>query len=870
MNGCKKEPKCKLGKQCRRIEIWGRPLYQIIDGHDGIWDNKALKYIRKPGDTDIIIIDESPAYQDDKLGSHLPFQSPVGKTIAELCNKAGMDPKRTHLTYLVKCTLPKGNKKPLKKEVDTCFQYLDQEIRALKPKVIMGLGPSFLSLFKIKGNITSNRGTVRNIKWPGWEDGPTFKLVLSLRPSSLFINEDPSFHRRIQGDYNLASKAVTNQTVSSTYQCKYSLIKNLEDARKMIIRLNAAEKFAFDTETRGLEYWNQPLITIQISLGEGDNYVLPWYKTVPSNDETSERIGDWLLKQIWTNEEKATLKTLLRGPFENPQIKKAAHNFKFDFNVLRRHLDLRVQGFKFDTQIAHHILWEKRPHDLETLADLEFNCSDWAEQVYKYVGYGKKKKSYDHIPNDVLYNYGATDAEMTFRLMEVYEKRLKENNQWELYKAEGDPIIEPLADAEYRGCLIDNSICQEQIENYTKQYETIERELQQHPQLWPEFNPSSYDDVSKALIQLGLKDYILDKTKRSGVTTDHNRLISIQDKHEIIPRIVEYRSLVKLVSTYFQSFLEEQDTSGRFHPSFLIHGTETGRLSASRVHQIPRLNEEKTKANIKQPRHIFIVPDGYKYIYLDYSQLELYVMALIAKDQEMLKAIEDDMHTHTAAAFLGESIEQFKLSPYYKYNRSNVGKPVNFAIQYGSEGYQIVRTGTYKTPEGITKGFTWDMYNEGDARWKARFKNTGTFIKETPSSVRNNEAIATSIFSRRRHFGKRLRDPTIWARKRAEREAINHFIQSPAGGITNRTIATIGTHLQYFIYVTKQIKFEDICLINTVHDSIGYECKEYLVDWFVPILKKIATRPIPEFNNFRFPVNVGVGNSWAEAEIDAG
>ena len=149
----------------------------------------------------------------------------------------------------------------------------------------------------------------------------------------------------------------------------------------------------------------------------------------------------------------------MQGIFGDPTLWKGAHNFKFDLNVMRKHFGIRIRGFMFDSMIMHHLLWEYPPHDLETLADQEFGSGDYSIKIRDIVGHGKVRKPYDIIPDDILWPYGANDAELTFLLVSAYYARLiKKPHLWELYLKESEPGVRSLAEAEYWGCPV-NAEC---------------------------------------------------------------------------------------------------------------------------------------------------------------------------------------------------------------------------------------------------------------------------------------------------------------------------------------------------------------------------------------------------------------------------
>jgi len=197
-----------------------------------------------------------------------------------------------------------------------------------------------------------------------------------------------------------------------------------------------------------------------------------------------------------------------------------------------------------------------------------------------------------------------------------------------------------------------------------------------------------------------------------------------------------------------------------------------------------------------------------------------------------------------------------------KKNRTEVGKRINFGLAYGSEGHALVKTGKWYDANNVERQFTWDMLNAGMARWKTRFSGVGHFIDYMPDLVRSYNGTATNVFGRERHFGTVLNAANDWERQAAERECINYFIQSVAGNLTNRMIIAIDRVLE-----SQGVDEESICLVNTVHDSMAYEVREEYVEWFQQVIEALSSVPVPQLFNNTFRVDVGVGQSWREAEM---
>ena len=186
----------------------------------------------------------------------------------------------------------------------------------------------------------------------------------------------------------------------------------------------------------------------------------------------------------------------------------------------------------------------------------------------------------------------------------------------------------------------------------------------------------------------------------------------------------------------------------------------------------------------------------------------------------------------------------------------------------GLRGIPLVKTGKYKDEKGKKKNITWKMLEEGMAAWRARFPGVAAFMDEVPQTARDNNGIITHVFGRERRFGDELWSPEDYVRARAEREAVNFLIQGPAAALTNRLINRIHAKIEGYI-LSGQLEVGDLHLVNTVHDSVGYEVRGFLADWFVGLLKAEAEAPVPQLGNHSFSMDIGVGPDWAESEIAA-
>jgi DNA polymerase-1 len=838
-------PLCGLGQTAKFVEIRGKwwDSYQTIN--------------RLSRTANVMVIAENPGSLESSIGE--AYIGDSAKKLKTFIRRSGLEQvQHIYLTYLTKCRPHKRS--PSTAESKACRVHLDAEIRKYLPKVVLLLGKGALRAFGIQGSVMNIRGQIIKKKFPGWDDGPEFIVIPTLEPYYFVKTQNMGLERRVLDDYRLVIAALNGKETVEPYVPEFKVIDSNEVLDECIEKIKAKKVFGFDTESPWARFKRDPMLAVGFSVGRGENYVLPYHQHEP--DETNRyKLPDYQSKPFpytYNNWEHVTSR--IKEVFEDPEIVKAAHSFKYDQNVLRAYLGIHIQGMKFCTMVMHHTLDENPPHDLETLADIEFGFGDYKRPVRDIVGHGREiVKGFDHVPDHILWPYLATDCEATYLLWEAYWPRLEEKeNLKNLYLEESMPGIDALAQAEYDGCKLDLNVTETLRVEYEDRQNILLAGMRRVT--WPDFKPMSSKQVINAFIGLDMEELIRKPESASGYSADRNRLNEIKDKVPLAYQLLEYRTNRKILSTYLANAKNNLDSDGRIRYNFNQHGTKTGRLSCRFLHQIPKIAKERVKAGKYNLRDMIVAEDGFSLVYGDFSQVELRILAAQTQDPELLRVFKDglDLHAITTSEFLG--MPESEVSDY---NRTEVGKRINFALAYGSEGHSIVKSGKWKDAEGIERNFTYDMLDEGMKRWKARFVGVGHFLDNLADEARANGCIVYSAFWRERRLPELNMDDK-WLVAAARREGVNFPIQAGAGGLTNRTINMIWTEV-----ICKLKLWDRVRLINTVHDSVLYEVEDKLVPWFREVLKKIATRPIPEYHGASFPMDTGVGHSWAAAELNS-
>ncbi|MDY6958097.1 MAG: DNA polymerase [Halobacteriota archaeon] len=807
----------------------------------------------KKREYDILLVGEAPGRNEDEQG--IPFVGDAGDILVEFLVNSGLDLNRAYICNLVKCRPPK-NRKPSATEIQACLTHIYHEIRMIDPKVIMLLGLVPMTLFNLNklGGIGKNRGKLFQKKLPHWEEGPEFKIVPTFHPASfMYTPDDGKRKSRVLSDFRFAASLLDYSVAPETlvYDCKYENLDTVDKVKDACATIRENGIFAFDTESPDLHFQDSPLRLLQLSVGLGKNWVVPFYT------HNSEALGKWKMDPSFNNEERLEIEQELRSIFEDENIPKIAHNAKYDMNVIRRWCGIGTEGWIWDTSAMHHLLHEYPSHALEYLADLEFGVGDYSFLVREITGHGANlKKTYDYVPDDILHKYGATDAECTYRLFEVYIEALqKKPHLLNVYKEETHDTIRSLQEAEWVG----NYIIVENVKKLEVQYKRELEELVSACRKYtnPAFNPGSHQQVSQELVKLGYSDNVCAPTTATGYSSSKEILIGID--HPLAEYVIKYRNRNKMLTTYVDNVLNDLDSDGRVRYGFNISGTTNGRLSCRFLHQIPRLDEDKVKTGEIVLRSIFSEEEDFLYFYADFSQIELRVFAYLTGQKELIRVLETggDVHTFTAAAAL--DVEESRVS---KLNRANVGKRLNFGVIYGSEGYTISKI-EFENPKTGRIELVGNRAFDFVRNFRLRYNKIDEYLTRVPEEALCNGGVIRLLFGReRRIMG--LNDPDEGRRAHAEREATNATIQGPANAITLRTINMVRRVLK-----EQEVGIDRVRFLNTVHDSMAYGVHKDYVDWFSKAFVAIAERPIREIYGKSFPVEIGVGKTWTEAELAA-
>ena len=636
-----------------------------------------------------------------------------------------------------------------------------------------------------------------------------------------FLNKGESKPKTDNNQLDLFAENTTNESDEpknakfesiKTTQHEYKLVENEEELHQLCDFFITKEFVSIDTETTSTDAISAELVGLSFSVEEKKAF----YVTVPANYEEALKIVQ-----------------IFKPLYESDKIMKIGQNIKYDYEVLTRY-GVTLQGKMFDTMIAHYLIQPELHHNMDYMAETLLGYQ--TIHIEELLGpKGKKQKNMRDLSPTDIYEYAAEDADITLRLKNVLEPRLKELGVEELFWNIEMPLVRVLADMELNGVCLDTEALQDTSKIFTERMKQYEQEI--YNEAGEEFNISSPKQVGDILFG---KLQIMDKpkkTKTGQYVTSEEVLQSLESKSPIVRNILNYRGMKKLLSTYIDALpkLINQRT-GHIHTSFNQALTATGRLSSSdpNLQNIPVRTDDG-----KEIRKCFIPEEGCLFFSADYSQIELRIMAHLSEDENMMEAFREghDIHRATAAKIWHVDIDKVTDAQRKK------AKQANFGIIYGITTYGLAQR--MDIPNGEAKELI-----EGYFR---TFPKVQAYMEQAKEEARA-KGYAETLFHRRRYLADiNSRNATV--RGFAERNAINAPIQGTEADIIKVAM----------VRIWERFKKEGIRskMILQVHDELNFSV-------FPEEREQVERIVIEEMQN-AYPLNVpltadaGWGKNWLEA-----
>ncbi|MBU2919527.1 DNA polymerase I [Psychrosphaera sp. F3M07] len=602
----------------------------------------------------------------------------------------------------------------------------------------------------------------------------------------------------------------------------YQTIFTLPQWQSILDEVSQAKLIAFDTETTSIDYMDAELVGLSIAYEFNDD-IKAIYVPLAHDYEGAP-------SQITLEEITPSLQTLLA----NDSIHKVGQNLKYDINVLAKY-NLVINGVVGDTMLQSYVFNSTATkHNMDSLAlkYLGHSCISFED----IAGKGAKQLTFNQIPIETAAPYAAEDADITLRLFKFFNEKLQHISPLnELMKNIELPLMPILSHIEHNGVLIDADQMHALSSEFSLKLEQLEQKA--HEIAGEAFNLASPKQLQVILFEK-LELPVIKKTPKGAPSTAEEVLLELSHDYDLPKVIMEFRGLSKLKSTYTDKLpLMIKPATGRVHTSYHQAIAATGRLSSTdpNLQNIPIRNE-----NGRRIREAFVAPANTKIVAIDYSQIELRIMAHLSNDQGLLTAFANNLDIHKTTAS-----EVFS-TPFYDVTteQRRAAKAVNFGLIYGMSAFGLARQ------LGIKRGEAQSYID----KYFEKFPGVLTYMETTRVNAEKQGYVETL-------FGRRLYLPDITARnvprrKAAERAAINAPMQGTAADIIKMAMINV-----YQWLTTNNIA--GVKLVMQVHDELVFEINQDLVEQYLPILTDLMQSAASL--NVPLIADSGIGNNWDQA-----
>lgn len=604
----------------------------------------------------------------------------------------------------------------------------------------------------------------------------------------------------------------TNFESLKTTPHQYKLIENQREAIEICDFFRTNKILSLDTETTSANPMEAELVGLSFSVKEKEAFYVP----ISANREEALQIVN-----------------IFKPLYEDPEIVKVGQNIKYDYEVLRGY-GVDIQGPMFDTMLAHYLIQPELHHNMDYMAETLLNYQ--TIHIEELIGpKGKGQKNMRDLAPEKVYEYAAEDADITLRLKNVLEPRLKELGVESLFYDIEMPLVRVLADMELTGVCLDTESLKETERAFVERMNQYE----QHAYLLAgeKFNISSPKQVGDILFE---KMKIVEKpkkTKTGQYVTSEEVLLQLRDKAPIVDDILNYRGMKKLLGTYVEALPKLINSrTGHIHTSFNQAVTATGRLSSSdpNLQNIPVRDDDG-----REIRRCFVPEPGCKWFSADYSQIELRIMAHLSGDENMIEAFREgqDIHRATAAKIWKKPLDEVTDS------QRKSAKQANFGIIYGITTYGLAQR------MGIDNSEARQLIDD----YFETFPKVREYMEQSKETARK-QGYAETLFGRRRYLPD-INSKNGTVRGFAERNAINAPIQGSEADIIK--LAMIRIH--------RRFKEEGIRSKMTlqVHDELNFSVYPDEADQ----VERIVIEEMQNAYSLSVPLtaDAGWGSNWLEA-----
>lgn len=583
-------------------------------------------------------------------------------------------------------------------------------------------------------------------------------------------------------------------------------------------KIQQVEAFTIDTETTSIHYMDAEIVGISLSIHSGEACYIPMAHRYNGAPQQLER--DKVLSQI---------KPIL----EDPAYGKIGQNIKYDLHIFKRY-DIDMQGLKHDTMLESYVLNSTATrHNMDALASFYLNRN--TIHYEDVAGRGAKQVTFDQVELEQAAPYASEDADVTLQLHEhLYPKLQSDKALLKVYEDIEMPLVPVLARIEQNGVCLDKSLLEQQGREVDEELQKIQKTI--YALADEDFNLSSPKQIQSILFdKLNLP--VIRKTPKGQPSTAEDVLEELANEYEIPRLLLEHRSLNKLKTTYIDKLpLEINLSSGRIHTSYQQAVASTGRLSSTspNLQNIPIRNEQGRRI-----RQAFVAPAGFKIMALDYSQIELRIMAHLSEDESLLSAFAQGLDVHRATAAEVFAVDKDEVTN----DQRRAAKAINFGLIYGMSAFGLgkqLNIGRNEAQQYV------DLYFE-------RYPGVKNYMDKTRERAHEKGYVET-VFGRRLYLPE-LKSRNAQQRQYAERTAINAPMQGTAADIIKMAMIKVDEWLR-----SKQDKAR---MIMQVHDELVFEVAEKSVTAYKSKLCELMTSAAEL--SVKLEVDAGVGDNWNEA-----
>ena len=640
------------------------------------------------------------------------------------------------------------------------------------------------------------------------------------------FKETMSVPSSVQGDLFAPSSSATSSPVMAqkeetlvelktiaTTDHNYQLIDSQDKRIKLIAELEKQKSFCFDTETTSLEEMDAEVLGLALAYEEGKAY----YVSMPADfEETKAILGEF------------------KHLFSSPAVEKIAQNLKYDLKVLLKY-DITISGPQFDTMLAHYLVNPDGRHGMDVLSEKYLNYRPVS--ITELIGKkGKNQLNFRDVPLDKATEYASEDADITLQLKGKLYQELIDKQVAHLMQRLEMPLVPVLSAMEMEGIRVDDAF----LGHYSTELEEMSSSLEKsiYEMSGANFNIASPKQMGEVLFDHMKLDPKAKKTKTGQYKTDEATLTKLASEHEIVSKILDNRKVNKLRSTYVDALPKLiHPSTGRVHTSYAQAVAATGRLSSTN----PNLQNIPIRTDLgKEIRKAFVPRDeNHTLLAVDYSQIELRIVASVAEDPGMMEAFHAgiDIHTATAAKVFGISVSDVTKDQRYK------AKSVNFGLIYGQGAFGLAQN------LGIKRGEAKELIDS----YFEQFGGVKTYMDDTIKYCREHGYVKTLMG--RKRFIPDINSSNQTVVGFAERNAINAPIQGSAADMIKLAMINIHNRFSKMNIGTK--------MLLQVHDELLFDVPKTELEEITIVIKEEMERAMP----LKVPViaEAGHGANWLEA-----